>query len=86
MKNDVKDDIVYHYCDLSTFKAIVENNTLRLSDITKSNDSMEIKWISKYIIPLFDEEYEKVRNSKVFKSGIVSKEELNTLLSKYMQD
>lgn len=38
-------DIIYHYCSLSTFQQIVKRKTLRLSDITKSNDSYERKYV-----------------------------------------
>lgn len=37
--------ILYHYCSLDTFNAIVSNKCLRLSDLSKSNDYMERKWI-----------------------------------------
>ena len=40
---------VFHYCSMDTFYAIITNKTLRLSDITKSNDSMEILWVTKFI-------------------------------------
>ena len=40
---------VYHYCSLETFNAIISNKTLRVSDITKSNDDQELKWISNSI-------------------------------------
>lgn len=36
---------LYHYCSLDTFVAIISNKCLRLSDIGKSNDYMERKWI-----------------------------------------
>lgn len=35
-------DILYHYCSLDTFFNIIKNRTLWLSDISKSNDSMEL--------------------------------------------
>lgn len=35
---------LYHYCSVNTLKSILKNKTLRLSDITKSNDSNEIKF------------------------------------------
>lgn len=46
---------LYHYCSVETLKAILKNESLRLSDVTKSNDSKEvsyffekyIEWISK---------------------------------------
>ena len=48
---------LYHYCTVETLKAIIENKTLRLSDISKSNDSKEIDF-------LFDEYCKWVINSK----------------------
>ena len=43
-------DVVYHYCSLQTFIDIISNSTIRLSNITKSNDEEEIK----YIIPFLE--------------------------------
>ena len=40
---------VYHYCSLETFNTIINNKTLRASDITKSNDDQELKWIANSI-------------------------------------
>jgi len=37
--------VLYHYCSLSTFKSIFDNKSIWLSDIRKSNDSLELKWI-----------------------------------------
>lgn len=37
--------LIYHYCSMETFNKIIKNKTLRLSDITKSNDSQEKLWI-----------------------------------------
>lgn len=34
--------IVYHYCSMAAFLSILETNSLRLSNITKSNDPTEI--------------------------------------------
>ena len=34
--------IIYHYCNYETFKKIITNKTLRLSDIRKSNDKYEM--------------------------------------------
>ncbi|MFA9399290.1 MAG: DUF2971 domain-containing protein [Clostridiaceae bacterium] len=36
---------LYHYCSLETFIAIISNKCFRLSDLSKSNDYMERKWI-----------------------------------------
>lgn len=39
------DDLVYHYCDVESFLNIIQNSTIWLSDILKSNDSKEGTWI-----------------------------------------
>ena len=36
---------IYHYCTVESFKSILEHKTIRLSDISKSNDPNEIKFI-----------------------------------------
>ncbi len=35
---------LYHYCNADTFLAIITNNTIRISDLTKMNDYMETQW------------------------------------------
>ncbi len=35
-------EILYHYCSLDTFFKIISTHTLRMSDIAKSNDSLEL--------------------------------------------
>lgn len=44
-------EILYHYCSVDTFVKIVQNKTLRLSEIAKSNDSMECQWLERVVIP-----------------------------------
>lgn len=44
-----KKRIVYHYCSIETFYAIITNKCLRLSDLNKTNDYMEKKWTLKLI-------------------------------------
>ncbi len=44
MKNSVP-RVLYHYCSLTTFKSILDNKSIWLSDIRRSNDSMELQWI-----------------------------------------
>ncbi|MFD1175972.1 DUF2971 domain-containing protein [Paenibacillus puldeungensis] len=40
---------LYHYCSGETFLNIIKNKTIRLSDISKSNDYIETKWLIEYI-------------------------------------
>lgn len=37
----------YHYCSVATFFSIIKNQSIWLSDISKSNDSQELKWFLK---------------------------------------
>lgn len=57
---------IYHYCTSETFKTILENKTLKFSDIVKSNDYNEI-------IYLWDKYYEyidKIAQNRVSVSGL----------------
>ena len=40
---------IYHYCSLDTFMSIIENKSIRLSDLNKTNDYMEKKWAASLI-------------------------------------
>lgn len=44
MKNE-KEEIVYHYCTLEGFLSIIQNSSIWMSDISKSNDCLEIIYI-----------------------------------------
>ncbi len=62
--------IVYHYCGMDSFMSIIKNQSIRLSDITKSNDSMEILWVTRFIKEIFDEEFDKEANKvEYFREG-----------------
>lgn len=50
---------VYHYCSVETFYEIISGKMLRLSDIDKSNDYMERKWLQRFILETALEEYDK---------------------------
>ena len=78
--------IVYHYCNADVFTKIISSKAIRLSDITKSNDSMEILWITKYIKEIFDEEYAKeTSNTKYFKDGY-PKDMFSEFVEHYSED
>ncbi|MFQ9247050.1 MAG: DUF2971 domain-containing protein [Clostridium paraputrificum] len=49
MKRNKKDNLIYHYCSLETFFAIITNKCIRLSDLNKTNDYMEKRWITTLI-------------------------------------
>ena len=52
-------ETVYHYCSVESFYSIISNKTLRLSDIGKSNDYMERRWLQQFILETTMEEYDK---------------------------
>lgn len=81
MNNEKEPDMLYHYCSLSTFESIIRNKTLRLSDITKSNDSEELTCIKELTENIFiktleesftssKQELRDIQQSKLWK-GIV---------------
>lgn len=39
-----KDSVLYHYCSMESFEAIVRSGRIRLSDINMMNDFSEISW------------------------------------------
>ena len=43
--NKRKPKALYHYCSLQTFRNILESKSVWLSDIRKSNDSQELRWM-----------------------------------------
>ncbi|EME70638.1 hypothetical protein H261_07021 [Paramagnetospirillum caucaseum] len=42
-------EILYHYCSNAAFLSIIESGTIRLSDLSLSNDSQEGRWVKKII-------------------------------------
>lgn len=52
---------LYHYCPVESLKAILEHDTLRLSDLRKSNDNSEIR----FLYDCYKKEY-CVKNKKSF--------------------
>lgn len=52
-------DIVYHYCSVETFLNIIRNHTLRMSDLCKSTDRLELKSLLDAIKEKVMERYRK---------------------------
>lgn len=46
---------IYHYCSIDTFYSIISNKTIRLSDVSKTNDYKEKNWAYKKILKVFSE-------------------------------
>ena len=56
---------IYHYCTVESLKSILEHKTIRLSDISKSNDPNEIKFIyDAYLNWLIKNKANNVKNLK----------------------
>lgn len=62
-------DILYHYCSNETFLNIIKNKTIRLSDICKSNDYMEAKWLLEYIEEEAIRQYKE--NPFIIRDGVI---------------
>jgi len=52
-------EILYHYCSIDTFKEIIKNKTIRLSDIFKMKDSSEVTHLLTLLPDILAEEYAK---------------------------
>ena len=49
--------LLYHYCDNKKMANVISGHTLRMSDITKSNDYEEIQLFYPYIMKAIEKEY-----------------------------
>ncbi|MGP8004484.1 MAG: DUF2971 domain-containing protein [Smithella sp.] len=58
-KRDDVPDILHHYCSTETFMKIIENKTIRLSNIFKMNDYSEVTHVLKLLPALLRDEYKK---------------------------
>ncbi len=63
----MKNNIVYHYCNMTTFQSIITNKKIWLSDITKSNDSKELNWIVDFINSSFIDYYKNNASNELKK-------------------
>jgi hypothetical protein len=43
-------NVIYHYCNVDAFKAIIQNKTLWLSSVYNLNDYKEIQWIKEKVL------------------------------------
>ena len=48
-------NIMYHYCNVDAFKAIIQNKTLWLSSVYNLNDYKEIHWIKEKVLKRIQE-------------------------------
>ena len=60
-------NIIYHYCNVDAFKAIIQNKTLWLSSVYNLNDYKEIHWIKEKVSKKINEytnknNYDKFNN------------------------
>ena len=60
MKKNSELKLVYKYMSFDTLKVILDNNSLLLTDIQKSNDKTELKLIYSILWEVFLEEFNKV--------------------------
>lgn len=77
--------VVYHYCSMNAFLSIIESSSLRLSNITKSNDSTEIT----NVIPTLKEVTESVLifyNLQLQEQFRFSSDVITALIDKFFDD
>lgn len=51
-------DVIYHYCSLDTFSKIVQNRTIRLSNIFKMNDYSEVLHVLEPLQRMLEKEFD----------------------------
>ena len=62
-------DLVYHYCSMDSFIKIVEEKSLKFSDIKKSNDRQEIEFFWQYYLGYIKRNNNQLSSSlQVFKN------------------
>lgn len=59
----MNNNLVYHYCGIETFLNIIRNHTLRLSDLCKSTDKLELKSLMNVVKARVMEKYKEFRES-----------------------
>lgn len=67
-------NILYHYCSVDTFFNIIKNNSVWLSDIEQSNDSLELAYARNMLSPLIQEALLSYRD--VYGKGFTEYDEL----------
>lgn len=69
-------NIIYHYCSVESFKAIIQNKTLWLSSVYNLNDYKEIHWIK-------DKIFAKIKSS-ITKDNFLKYKNFEELYSKQL--
>lgn len=77
---------IYHYCSADTFMAIVQNKTLRLSDLNKTNDYMEKRWANKFIVSMLQEKLDEYGINMKLEEDYWYDEESNNHLQYYKKE
>lgn len=79
-------EIVYHYCDLETFYKIINNETIRLSNIKKSNDLFETKFIINYLLKELEQFINKINEIISDENYKLSDSVASNLIDKYFNN
>ncbi|MDD6795975.1 MAG: DUF2971 domain-containing protein [Clostridiaceae bacterium] len=53
-------NLIYHYCSVESFENIINNKTIRLSEVSKTNDYMEQKYALKKILEEVMKKYRSI--------------------------
>lgn len=90
----MKDELIYHYCSVESFRAIIQNKIIWLSSIYNLNDYKEIHWIKDKVKKRIDElkdnksymkykKFEKLYNEELPNIYIASFSKGDDLLSQW---
>ena len=64
-------EIIYHYCSTDTMLKIIENHSIWLSDLEKTNDKKELKYLGEKVKGIYEKiGYDVILTSVKEKKGI----------------
>ena len=84
-----REDILWHYCSPETFKLILANKTIRLSDVTKCLDKQELKYAKRKFTSLLNNDITPItetfpEDSRKFSEAISAKIIVSKLSSSHI--
>ena len=60
-----KPRILYHYCSVETFLSIIKSSSIWLSDVKKSNDFQEMKWLRQHYYYYILKKYKGTKDKNI---------------------
>lgn len=76
---------IYHYCSTDTFVKIINNSTIRLHNITKSNDVKEVIFIKPLLLDTLDKMRKYFNESKANEESEIKYSSIEKLVNDYFE-